>query len=280
MSVKIIVDSSTDTAEGIRRHLCVVPLTLHFGSTEYIDGVNIDNKMFYELLEKSEELPGTSQATPSMFSSVFEEITSGGDSAVVITLASKLSGTYNSAVIAAEDFADIYVVDSMTASIGTGVLAEYALSLCEKNMTAGEIAAAVEAVKGRVQIIAALDTLEYLRRGGRISKAVSIVGGLLHIKPVIDLVGGEIHLLGKARGSKQGNNLLVEEINKCGGVDFSMPVLLGYTGLDDNLLRGYITDSKALWENTGCKMNIASVGSIIGTHAGPGAIAAAFFKNA
>ena len=124
-----------------------------------------------------------------------------------------------------------------------------------------------------------LDTLEYLKRGGRISKAVAFAGGILSIKPVVSLEDGQIHVLGKARGSKQGNNLLVTEIQKAGGVDFSRPVLLGYTGLSDVLLQKYIEDSKALWEQGTQELHSTIIGSVIGTHAGPGAVAAAFFRK-
>ena len=124
-----------------------------------------------------------------------------------------------------------------------------------------------------------LDTLEYLRRSGRISKTAAFAGGLLSIKPVVTLVDGKIVLLGKARGSKQGNNLIAVEIEKSGGVDFSKPLLLGYTGLDDTTLLKYIEDSEALWKSGREKLDYTPIGSVIGTHAGPGAIAAAFFKN-
>ncbi|MBO5645880.1 MAG: DegV family protein, partial [Clostridia bacterium] len=123
------------------------------------------------------------------------------------------------------------------------------------------------------------DTLEYLKRGGRISGTVAFAGGLLNIKPVVSLVDGEIVVLGRARGSRQGNNLLVAEIDKAGGVDFDMPVLLGYTGISDLLLQKYVADSAALWQDSKESLRSTPIGSVIGTHAGPGAIAAAFFKK-
>ena len=128
-------------------------------------------------------------------------------------------------------------------------------------------------------LIAMLDTLEYLKKGGRISPTVAFAGGLLNIKPVVNIENGVINILGKARGSKQGNNLLVQEIQKAGGIDFSLPILLGYTGLTDVLLKKYIEDSKALWENGTENLRYTSIGSVIGTHTGPGVIAAAFFRK-
>ena len=270
MNVRIIIDSSADTTPEIRKQCTVVPLTLRFGDTEYIDGVTIDHRTFYEMLIESDTLPTTSQASPDAFAQVFQQVVDAGEEAVVLTLSSKLSGTYQSACIAAMDFPErIHVVDSLNVAIGnTAPLAGDAL------------AAALTEARERICVLAMLDTLEYLKKGGRISKTVAFAGELLSIKPVVAIADGAISMLGKARGSRQANNLLVKEIEKAGGVDFSKPVLLGYTGLSDVLLEKYITDSAALWQELGHKPHTTPIGSIIGTHAGPGAVAAAFFKKA
>ena len=128
-------------------------------------------------------------------------------------------------------------------------------------------------------MVGLLDTLEYLRRGGRISAAAGAVGELLSIKPVIAIRSGEVALLGKARGSKNGNNLLIGEIQKAGGVDFTKPVLLGYSGISNALLLKYIEDSRFLWKSNLDEVRYAKLGSVIGTHVGPGAVAVAFFKK-
>ena len=180
---------------------------------------------------------------------------------------------------AAGDYENIYVVDSGSAAIGGGILTELALQLRENGLGAKEIAERLEEEKGKVLLVALVDTLEYLKKGGRISKTAAFAGAVLNIKPVIAVADGEIRILGKARGSKMGNNLLVQEMEKAGGVDFSKPVLLGYTGLSDALLRKYIEDSKGLWETGLEHIRYTTVGSVIGTHAGPGAIAVAFFRN-
>ena len=224
-------------------------------------------------------LPSTSQATPASFDKVFREVEAAGDSAVVITLASQLSGTCQSAQIAAEDYDNIYVVDSGSVTLGAGILAEYALRCADEGMDAARIADLLETKKEDICLIAMLDTLEYLKKGGRISAAVAFAGGLLNIKPVINVKDGVINMLGKARGSKQGNNLLMQEIGKAGGIDFSMPILLGYSGLSDALLQKYIADSAALWQYGVDSLRYTSIGSVVGTHAGPGAIAAAFFRK-
>ena len=279
MNVRIIVDSTADLIPQVRQRLTVVPLTVCFGQQEYIDGVTITHKEFYEKLVESDVLPTTSQATPAAFAQVFAQTERAGDSAVVLTISSKLSGTYQSAMIAAGDYDNIYVVDSGSVAIGMGILAELALQLADGGMCAREIARQLEEEKKKVRIVAMVDTLEYLKRGGRISKTVAFAGELLNIKPVLSVVDGEITMLGKARGSKQGNNLLVTQIQKAGGVDFEKPVLLGYTGLTDVLLKKYMEDSSALWADSKEQLNYTAIGSVIRTHAGPGAIAAAFFKN-
>ena len=151
-------------------------------------------------------------------------------------------------MIAAEDYENIYVVDSTSVAIGTGILVELALKLLDEGLDAKEIAERLEEEKKNIVIVALVDTLEYLKKGGRISKTVAFAGTVLNIKPVLSVIDGEIDMLGKARGSKMGNNLLVQEIEKAGGVDFSKPVLLGYSGLSDALLLKYIEDSKHIWE--------------------------------
>lgn len=279
MSVKIIVDSTVDLTEDVLSKVRMVPLTVNFGETEYTDRVDINYKLFYEKLVESDVLPTTSQATPDAFLREFEKIGREDDGAVVITLSSKFSGTYQSAVIAAEEFENIYVVDSGSATVGSGILAELALSLARSGLSAEEIVGELERAKEKIIVVALVDTLEYLKKGGRISKTAAIAGTVLNIKPVLSLIDGSINMLGKARGSKQGNNLLVQEIEKAGGVDFSKPVLLGYTGLSNALLLKYIEDSRGLWENGLKEIRYTPVGSVVGTHVGPGAVAVAFFKN-
>lgn len=278
MSVRIIVDSTTDLPEQTARRVTVVPLTIHFGEQQYVSGVDIDARKFYEMLVEGDVLPTTSQPTPYAFTQVFQEAVDAGDTVVCITVSSKLSGTYQSACIAAADFPEkVFVVDSLTVAIGGGILTEYALSLTDKGMDAEEIAWKLMQKREKVRLLALLDTLEYLKKGGRISSAVAFAGGLLNIKPVIAVADGEVKMLGKARGSKQGNNLLVQEIDKAGGVDFEKPLLLGYTGLSDALLQKYIVDSAALWQGKVEQLPVSIVGSVVGTHAGPGAVAVAFF---
>ena len=280
MNVKIIIDSTTDLPPALRALCGVVPLCVRFGDVEYMDGVTIDHKQFYEMLIESDVLPTTSQPTPDAFAQEYQKCVDAGQKAVVLTVSSELSGTYQSATIAAMDFpGSVYVVDSRSVAIGTGILAQLALSMAQAGASAEEIVKEINLQRDNVRLIALLDTLEYLKKGGRISATVAFAGNLLAIKPVVCIRDGAIAMLGKARGSKQAGNLLAEEIEKAGGVDFDKPVLLGYTGLSDLLLNKYISDSGALWQQNKTELEFTPIGSVIGTHAGPGAIAAAFFAK-
>ena len=281
MAVRIITDSGFDIPGELDPRLTVIPLSITFGTTTYADGVDITNDRFYELLIESDELPKTSQATPYVYAQAFDKVKEAGDEAVVITLSSKLSGTYQSAVTAASDYEGIYVVDSKNVTIGQGILVQYALKLAEEGYDAKVIAEALEDARERICLLALLDTLEYLKRGGRIPKSEGTIGELLSIKPVVGVEDGEVVMLGKARGSKNGRNQLHQQVEKR-GIEFGMPILLGYTGLSQKLLKKYLEDNRAIWEGmvSEDELPITSVGATIGTHVGPDAIALAFFgKN-
>ena len=278
MAIRIITDSTVDIADKYSNLFTVVPLTVSFGEQDYIDGVTLSKQEFYQKLISGPELPKTSQATPAVFAEVFKKLQEEGDEAVVITVSSRLSGTYQSACIAAEDFPNVRVVDSKNVSIASGVLAEYALRCAEDGMGLNELADHLTKKREEVGLVAMVDTLEYLKRGGRISGAAALAGGVLGIKPVVTARDGELAVLGKARGSKKANNLLIEQIRK-NGVDFSMPLLLGYTGLSDDMLQQYIQDSQCLWKGHVDDLDCVQLSSVIGTHAGPGAVAVAYFKS-
>lgn len=276
MGVRIIVDSTADLRPQVRNRVAVVPLTIHFGEEEFVDGVNITGAEFYQKLENTKVLPSTSQASPYAFSAAFGQAVADGDDVVAIVVSSKLSGTYQSAVIAAEDYpGKVFVVDTRNIAIGAAILTEFALRLVDDGMGAQEIARQVQQARERVRLIAVVDTLEYLQRGGRLSKTAAIAGGLLSIKPIIALVDGEIKVLAKGRGNKQANQLMNQEISRA-GIDFSMPRMLGYTGTDDTLLRKYLYDSEAVWSSD---TPVSLVCGVVGTHAGPGAVAVAFFAK-
>ena len=278
--VRIIVDSTADFSPALKERVDCVPLTIHFGSEDYIDGVTIDHQAFYEKLTASAVLPTTSQATPFAFAEAYEKAVERGEDVVVITISSLLSGTYQSAVIAAEDFPGrVHVVDSRSVALGSGILAEYALTLADQGLSAAAIAEALTREREKVHLVALLDTLEFLKRGGRISSAVAFAGGMLSIKPIICLDGGEISILTKARGAKQGGAMLTQQAQALGAMDPERPFLLGYTGVSDEQMQAYLQEHAAALFG-GKSVPTSVVGSVVGTHAGPGAIALAFFEKA
>lgn len=287
MAVRIITDSASDiTREDVAAAgnpaLTVLPLSITFGNTAYEDGVNLSHQRFYELLVEGDDLPMTGQVNPYAFEQAIGEARAAGDEVIVITLSGKLSGTNASANTAAASFdSGVYVVDSKNVTVGERVLVDYALRLVGEGLSAADIATALEQACEDIYVVGLLDTLEYLRRGGRIPASAAALGKLLSIKPVITIEDGAVELLGKARGSKNGRNLLTQQVEAAGGIDFAMPIALGYAGLDDALLRKYIEDSRHIWEDHIAleDLPVHSVGATIGTHVGPGAIALAFFKQ-
>lgn len=282
MAIKFVVDSAADIIPSECEKLGIyhIPLTVNFDGIEYRDAVDITHREFYEKLIESDVLPVTSQATPAAFGEAFEKIIANGDTAVVFALSSVLSGTYQSACIAAEDYpGKVYVIDTRSATIGQRLLVQRAFMLLEQGLSAEEIVEQINREKSEVRILAALDTLEYLKKGGRISAATAFAGGILSIKPVITVDDGAVVVAGKARGSKNSNNLLRKLIGECGGVDFERPYCLAYSGISDAMLKKYIEDSADIWRGNADELPIATVGAVIGTHVGPGAIALAFFER-
>ena len=276
--IQIIIDSTIDMAEHLQNRVKTVPLIVSFDDREYLDGIDLSRDDFYRELESGQLMPKTSQPSPVSFEKVYEEIHEKGEEGIVITVAAGLSGTYQSACIAAQDYPEITVIDSTSVAVGTGILVEYAIECIDKGMSRDEISAELIKKRENICLIAMLDTLEYLKRGGRISKTAAFAGGVLNIKPVIFIKDGEIQILGKARGTKKANNFLVQEIQK-NGVDYTLPILLGYTGTSDRLLNNYIECSRSLWEGKVNELGRSQMGSVVGTHGGPGAVAIAFFAK-
>ena len=280
MSVKIIVDSTVDVSARYSEKIRIVPLTVRFGENEYKDRVELSAQAFYEKLVSSAVTPSTSQANISDFQKVIEEEINGSDELIIITLSSKLSGTFNSAMIAAEDYHDrVFVVDSLSVSIGAGILAEFAVELARAGLNARGIVKRLRVERENIKVIAMFDTLEYLKRGGRISATAAFAGSMLSLKPIITVRDGEIVVLGKARGSKHANSYLTNEIERAGGINFNKPMLFGYTGFDDARLKSYMAESAHVYEGHSDEPDITIVGSVVGTHAGPGAIAIAFYTR-
>ena len=279
MSVKFVIDSASDIlpAEAAELGVTVLPLTVTFGTDVYYDGVDLTHREFFEKLAQSATLPTTSQIPPAQFADCCEALVAEGHTVVIITVSSKLSGTYQSAAIAASDYpGQVFVVDSLSAAIGQRILLLRGLQLAAQGMDAREIVAALDEEKLNIRVMAMIDTLEYLKKGGRVSAATALAGTVLSIKPAIEIKDGLVAMAGKARGTRQGNVLLRELIAKYGGVNFSKPVALVYSGTSDELLQKFIAEVGELWQGR-TDLPVCSLGSAIGTHVGPGAYGIAFF---
>ena len=281
MAVKFIIDSASDMLPGECKKLGVVhvPMTVRFGEKEFSDSVDLSHKKFYKMLTSGTEAhPTTSQVPPATWAAAMESVVNAGDTAVVITLSSKLSGTYQSACIAAEDFeGKVFVVDSMTATMGERLLLLYGLELAGEGLDAAAIAARLDAAKGKIRLFGRIDTLEYLKKGGRISGAAAVVGTMLNIKPIIAVRNGVVENVGKARGPKAADRQVRELVANAGGIDFSKPMCAAYSGLDDDNLQNFLAESTEMLCDT--ELPTVSIGCVIGAHVGPGAVAVGFFHN-
>ena len=278
--LRIITDSGADfdLQEAAALGVTVIPLEITFGDQSFKDRYDLTPDRFYEMLIESSELPRTSQINSYTFEEEFEKVKEAGDTAIVILLSSKLSGTYQNAVVTARDYDNIYVVDSRNASIGEQILVRYAVMLRDKGRAPEDIAHRLEVRRNQIRILALLDTLEYVKRGGRMGPAAAAFGTLLSIKPVVTLENGKLKVLGKARGSKNGNNLLNTEISKT-GIETRLPAAVAYSGLEHTKLDRYIEDSRAIWEGKIQDLPVSQLGSAIGTHAGPGTVVVAYFAK-
>lgn len=280
MNIRFLIDSASDILpeEADRLGITCIPMQITFGEETFEDSVTLSHEAFYEKLAASAVLPVTSQINPATYEAYYEKLTANGDELVVITLSSQLSGTCQSARIAAENFpGKVYVVDSLNAAIGERILLQRGLELAGQGLSAQQIAQTLDEEKKKIRLVAMIDTLEYLKKGGRISATVAFAGGLLGIKPAIEIRNGAVAMAGKARGAKQVNALLKQLIEAAGSIDFKKPVALVYSASDASLQQ-FIEGCPELWEDHPLPP-IYSLGCTIGTHIGPGACGIAFFTK-
>lgn len=283
MSVQFVVDSGADTTaaerEGQGVHL--VPLRVSFpDGSEFLDGVDITPPAFYARMAASPTLPKTSMATAYDFERVLGPIVARGDEAVILTISGGVSGTIQSACMAAETFPGrVFAVDSENITCGIRVQLAYAMRLREQGLDAAQIARELTQARDRVRLVAVLDTLENLKKGGRLSAGAALAGGVLGIKPVVEMRGGAVHILGKARGMKHGREQMIERIRQVGDIDFSMPVWMAFTGIDGAARDGFLAAAADRWEGRLSEAPFCHAGSCIGTHAGPGVAAVAFYAK-
>ena len=278
--IKIITDSTSDIDVTYAKELNIdiVPLKVIIDGKDYKDRVDLQPDQFYSLLEKSEVLPTTSQPSPQEFLNYYEEAKEKGDSVIVMTLSGTISGTYQSANIAKDlaEYENIYVIDSLNATQALRLLVLKAVALREEGKDAETIFNELQAYKERVRIVAFVDTLEYLCKGGRMSKTVAAAGTLLKVKPIIGLRDGKLEMFSKARGAVKATAKIIELIHEDGEIDFKEPICIGYTGNDEGLEKF----EQALRDEFKFEDVLHGfVGPVIGTHAGPGARLIAYVKK-
>jgi len=280
MGVRIITDSTSDISAAQAKDLgvTVIPLKVIFGDQEYKEGVDISIEGFYDELVKAEKLPTTSQPSPDDFLAGFLEAKEAKDTIIVLLIAGKLSGTVQSAMIAKDlaEYDDIHIIDSQTTITGLRFLVEYAVKLSHEGKSVTEIAAILEEIKDRIVLLAMVDTLEYLFKGGRLSRSSAILGSLLKFKPIIQVKDGVIHVVGKERGTNKGITKVLELMNEYGDIDSNYPVYFGYTAEDSKTkqLMTEIENKYSLKETS-----LHPVGCVVGTHAGPGACVISYISK-
>lgn len=276
MAVQLIIDSASDLTREEAKALGVklIPIPINFGEQEYLSGVNITQEEFYNKLASCKELPTTSQPAPYEFEKAFREVKEAGDEAVVLCISSALSGTYQSARAIAQDYSDcVWVVDTLSVTIGQRLLLDYALQLREKGYNAKRLAEEIENAKTRLTVYGIVNTLDYLVKGGRLSKAAGAAGTLLGIRPVLTVRDGVLQVISKARGIKAAHaalNKLVEETTQ----DTNMPSMVAHTGTDDADLTAFLESADLKWS----MVPRGIVGSTVGTHTGPHLICLGYFK--
>ena len=277
MAVKIITDSTSDLSleQAAQLGVEVLPLRVIFGETEYIDGVTLTAAQFYEKLAQSDVLPHTSQITPMEFSRVFDRLTANGDEVVGIFISSELSGTFQSARLAAADQPGIYLVDSRLVTFALGTLVRIAASLRDQGRPAAEIYMELERIKPRIVLSAVVDDISYLVKGGRLSTMGGKVATALNIKPLITMKDGLVVSSGAARGIRKAHQTIVQRMAR-EGVDPSYPMVFGHSNAPEG--------AQSLRELVSAEMDTGEsplqlIGSVVGTHAGPGASGVVYVKK-
>ena len=280
MKIRIITDTPSDITikEGKKLNIDIVPLKIIFDEKSYLEDIELSMEDFYKKLKTAKNLPTTSTPSPEDYLKFFEEAKNAGEEVIVITLSGSVSGTYQCANLAKNmaNYSNIYIIDSAQATIGQRLLVEYAIQLREQGKTAKEIVEIIEEVKKKVVLYAMVDTLEYLHKGGRLSKRSTIAGTILKIKPIITLKEGAVSLIGKARGANGAMKTIFDLISQESPIDPSLPVYFGST---NNYELCYSCKEKADKKYNLTNTKMYPVGGVIGTHVGPGAYVIAYLKK-
>ena len=283
MGIRIMTDSGSDIKQKTadKWGITVLPLSVRFGDEEYFDDITLTADELYTRMANTGELPRTSQVPPYSYEEAFRKAVEAGDSVICICVSSALSGCYQSACIAAKEFGGkVSVVDSLNVCASQYVLVRYAEGLARMGKTHEEVIQRLERDKKRLHVIALVDTLEYAYKGGRLSLASKMAGSLLHVKPIITAdETGKVKILGKARGQKKAFSLFTELVKKTGGIDFSKPVCMAYSGLSDANMLEYMAQEASLFEGKEDKVYKMQFGATVGTYSGPDAFAIGYFHS-
>ena len=279
--IRILTDSASDIlpAEAEQLGVTVIPLnvTLEDG-TVLRDGVDMTPTEYYGIMAQCRKLPTTSQPSPELFERFFTEAAAAGDEVIGIFLSHELSGTYQCAKLAADmtNVDNVIFIDSENVCLGEAQLVRLAIRLREAGKTAGQIASVLEHAKEHLHLVAVIDDLKYLRKGGRLPAAVAVAGGMLGIKPLISIKEGKVAMAGKARGLPGAYVALFKKIEEMGGINEAVPALAGYTvsTRETTPILTYLQDNLQTAEPL-----VQQIGCVIGTHAGPGAFGLAFFDQ-
>ena len=267
--IKFLVDTASDyTVEEIKaKGMELVPLHITLGEADYRDGYDLTKDAFYELLTSNEEFPKTSQPTPQDFVDVFEKAEENGDELICILLSSRLSGTFQSATLAKNivEYDNIHLVDSLGATHMIRIMADYAQELAAAGKNAKEIVAELEEMKSKIKVLAVVDTLEYLCKGGRVSKATAAIGEVAKVKPMITVNEGEVAVIGKSLGKNKAIGNLLKALEEC-EVDERFPI---YSVSSVGTENCEVFEKRLEAAGYSCKERL-QLGATIGTHVGPG----------
>ena len=268
--VRIVTDSTADLTPEQQRAagITVVPLNVHFGDEVFRDHVDLSTGEFFRRLKASSQLPRTSQPSVGAFEEAYRKLLDGGDEIVSVHLSSKVSGTYNSALMAAQSVGDgkIDVVDSLSTSMALGFMALEGAKLAKAGRDQQAVAECLQGLVPKARVICVVDTLTYLERGGRIGKARALLGSLLNVKPILQLKDGEVVPVGRARGRPQSLSRLVELLQRDGKVS-QLAIMHGAAQTDAEQLRERVGSSYP-----GVDIQLTEIGAVLGTHTGPGVI--------
>lgn len=282
--IKIVTDSTSDLTKEMQKNydIDVIPMTVCFGGDCYIDGLDLTPDAFYQKLSSVETLPTTSQINPAQYAEILKPYIENNDEVILLPISGKLSGTHQSAHIALDlledenlDISKIHIVDTLNVTMGLSILAIEAAKMRDRGISAADIVQELDSIKGNIRLIASLDTLKFLKMGGRLSATSAFIGGVLGINPLIQIIEGEVASTGKERGRKNSYKKIREFLDEH-PIDKDRTIIVAET-----YSNGFINDFiQVISENLGNSPYLFErIGCTVGTHIGPGAVGIAYVEK-